>query len=372
MPEPIRWGILGSGRVATGFAAGLRAVPDARLVGVASRSRTNAERFAAGDASIRVHDDYESLVDDPDIDVVYVATPNHRHADDVMTCLSHGKAVLCEKPFTQSLSQAQVVVEEARRKNVFCMEAMWMRFVPAVAELRSLVSAGRIGEVQSVVCDFSTAVSIDPADRLFDPAQGGGAALDLGVYGFSFVHMLLGAADEVTGRARIGSTDVDETMAAISTHANGGLGVVTASLSGSGANHAVITGTEGAIRVAGPLCSPESMEISRHRFEAPQAGVAEAPLVPANTQSRVAKLRQQPAVRGVLQRAKPIVARIRNDVDVVRLPVEQPGYQYEIEEVHRCLRAGETESSVISLSDTLDVMSMVDAAMRGFTSGRAT
>lgn len=247
-----------------------------------------------------------------------------------------------------------------------------MRFVPAVSELRSLVEAGRIGEVQSVVCDFSTSVLADPADRLFDPLQGGGAALDLGVYGFSFVHMLLGAAVDVTGRARIGATDVDETMAAVSTHANGGLGVVTASLSGAGANHAVITGTEGSIRVAGPLCSPESMEISRHRFEAPQPGVAERSQVPATAQSKVAKLRQRPAVRHLLQRAQPVVARLRNDVEVVRATAEQPGYQYEVEEVHRCLHAGHTESSINSLSDTLDVMSMVDSAMQGFAPGAAS
>ena len=175
MTDPIRWGILGTGAIANQFATGLAEVPDARLVAVGSRSRETAEVFAERYRIARRHTSYGALASDPEVDVVYVSTPHPFHRENSLLLLQHGKAVLCEKPFTVNAEQARAVIAEARHRKLFLMEAMWTRFIPTVVKARDLIAQGAIGEVRMVQADFGFRAPMDPQSRLFNKALGGGA-----------------------------------------------------------------------------------------------------------------------------------------------------------------------------------------------------
>lgn len=315
----IRWGILGAGPMAHGFAEGLRWVRSSRVVAVASRRRDRAEILARRARAARVHDDVDALAADPEVDVVYIATPNDRHAADTLACVSVGTAVLCEKPFTLDAAESRIVVDSARRAGVFVMEAMWMRTLPAVRGLVDLLGRGTIGEIRSVHADFSMPVPADPADRRFDPAAGGGALLDLGVYPLSFVDLVLGPVDEVLDVEMASTpTGVDESVLAVTRHGSA-LAVSTASLGSDGPGGATVGGTTGSIRLDGPICRPTRLTVVHGGPGSP-----------------------------------------RRRTETLRFPVMGVGYAHEAIEVVRCLRAGRTESTVMPLDASLRVMELVD------------
>ena len=192
--EEIRWGVVGPGRIAEKVVEDFAVVDGARAVAVASRSLDRAQAFAARHGIERAYGSYAEILADPDVDVLYLATPHPQHHAIALAALRAGKALLVEKAFTATTAGAAEVVDLARETGVFVMEAMWTRFQPAVVALRELVADGAIGEVRSVQADLGVAREYDPADRLFDLALGGGALLDLGVYVVSFAQMLLGHA----------------------------------------------------------------------------------------------------------------------------------------------------------------------------------
>src|SRR5215216_7626821 len=196
-----RWGILGTGNIASQFARGLVALDDAELVAVGSRTAESAEAFGERFSAPRRHASYAALASDPDVDAIYIATPHPLHHDNTIMGLEAGKAVLCEKPFAINAGQAQAMIATARERGVFLMEAMWTRFLPHMVRLRELLAAGAIGEVRMLQADFGFRTSFNPQSRLFDPALGGGALLDVGVYTISFAQMILGEPDRVTGLA---------------------------------------------------------------------------------------------------------------------------------------------------------------------------
>src|SRR5215213_10403881 len=173
-----RWGILGTGAIAKQFVQGLRSLPEAHVFAVGSRSEASAAKFADRRNIPRRHASYEDLASDPDVDVVYIATPHPFHAQNATLCLQAGKAVLCEKPFCVNAAEAERVVELARKKRLFIMEGMWTRFFPLMEEVRRLVSEGAIGEVRMLNVDFGFRAELDPASRLFDQRLGGGALLE--------------------------------------------------------------------------------------------------------------------------------------------------------------------------------------------------
>lgn len=210
MSNRTRWGILGTGRIAGKFAEGLEAVPGAELVAVGSRTQESADAFADERNIPRRHACYEDLAADSDVDAIYVATPHALHHDNALLCIEAGKAVLCEKPFAINEAQAREMVEAARSKGVFLMEAMWTRFLPNVVRLRKLLAEGRIGDVHMLAGDFGFRAAVDPNGRLFDPALGGGALLDVGVYLVSLASMALGEPETVEATAHLGETGVDE------------------------------------------------------------------------------------------------------------------------------------------------------------------
>ena len=190
--KPVRWGVLGTGGIAGTFAADLVRVPGAELSAVGSRSAESAAAFAHRHGFARAYGSWAELAADDDLDVVYVATPHAVHYDAVLTCLTGGKSVLCEKPMTLDLVSSAHLVQEARARGLFLMEAMWMRCNPAVRRIAELVRDGAIGELVSVHADFGLQGPFEATHRLRDPELGGGALLDLGVYPLNLAHLVLG------------------------------------------------------------------------------------------------------------------------------------------------------------------------------------
>jgi predicted dehydrogenase len=315
MNDVVRWGILGTGNIATSFATGVATMPDAQLAAVGSRSMATADLYADRFNIQRRYASYRELAYDPEVDVVYIATPHSAHLENMLLCFEAGKPVLCEKPFTINAAQARTAIEAARKRGLFVMEATWMRFTPLMVALRKMLADGVIGEVRMVSADFGIRVPFDPTFRLFNPALGGGGMLDVGIYPISLAQMILGTPTEVVGLAELGETGVDEQSAAILRYAGGQLAVLHNAIRTETPQEATILGTEGWIRIDPPWWMPESMTIT-----------------------------------------KP-------DADPKRLdiPFVENGYTYEAAEVHRCLAAGELESPLMPLAETVAIMETMDA-----------
>jgi predicted dehydrogenase len=344
MPD-VRWGILGTGAMAGLFAEGLAFVPGSRLVAVGSRSRAAAESFAARFGPLRAHAGYEGLVRDADLDVIYVASRNEFHEEHCLLAIEAGKPVLCEKPFALDATSGARVVEAARRRGVFCMEAMWMRFSPVVREALALARSGRLGEVRMVSAELGFPHVAEAGSRLFAP-PGGGALLDLGVYPLSLAQALLGRPRRIESHAVIGPTGVDEQFTAILDYGEGCQATVAASLRSQLNNAATIHGTEGVLRIEAPLYFPH-----RYGFIAtPRHGGARQ-----GSRGLRARIRLHPLARGLSE----VRARMRQR-DVVR-HAPGNGYGEQAAEVVRCLRSSLRESPEMSLDATLEVLASMDA-----------
>ncbi|MGA5303421.1 Gfo/Idh/MocA family protein [Nucisporomicrobium flavum] len=309
----MRWGILGTGGIAATFASDLPLVPGAELAAVGSRTPEAAAAFAERHGFARAHGSWAELAADPDVDVVYVATPHAYHHAGVMACLEGGKAVLCEKPMTLELATSAQLIQEARTRGLFLMEAMWMRCNPAVRRVQELVRDGAIGDVVTVHADFGLQGPFEATHRLRDPALGGGALLDLGVYPIHLAHLLLGTPATVQSWARLTPEGVDETTGMLLGYESGAVAALTCSISGASRNAASITGTLGRIDLPEGFFMPQSFVLHRD-------GKAET----------------------------------------VEVPFEGRGYQFEAIEVQRCLAEGLPESPLVPHMATLDVMTMMD------------
>ncbi|WP_332876547.1 Gfo/Idh/MocA family protein [Massilia sp. S19_KUP03_FR1] len=309
-----RWGIIGTGKIAKEFAAALRDTPGAILAGVASRSIDSADTFAREQGMATAYGSYQALVDAPDIDLVYIATPHTEHAANALLALEAGKGVLCEKPFTMNRAQAEQVVALARAKNLFLMEAMWTRFMPALAEVQRIIASGEIGTVNQVTADFGFTANAGPEHRLFNRALGGGALLDLGIYPLSIAAALLGPVVAVKAQAEIGPTGVDLNTAFTLRHAGGGVSACACS---------VTTHTPVELTVAGP-----------------------GGYIRMNTRFHQARTITVTRADGVAR--------------TIATPVLGNGYVHEIIEAQRCWQAGLIESPVMTHAETLALMGVMD------------
>jgi predicted dehydrogenase len=310
----MRWGILGTGTIARKFAQGLAVLPDADLVAVGSRAQETADSFGDAFDVPRRYAGYAELAHAPGVDVIYVATPHSLHGDNSELCLQAGKAVLCEKPFAINAGQAEEVVALARKNRCFLMEAMWTRFLPAIEKARQLLADGAIGDVRIVSADFGFRAPFDPQSRLFDPHLGGGALLDVGVYLVSLASMVLGSPTRITSMAHLGRTGVDEQAAMILGYDQGQLAVLTTAIRTRTPQEARLIGTRGWIRLHSPWWCPMTLTLS---------------------------------IEG-------------QEDEVFHLPFEGNGYNYEAAEVMRCLRAGDLESGIMPLAETLTIMETMD------------
>ncbi len=310
----VRWGILGTGWIATQFAEDLPLVDGAELAAVGSRTAGRAEDFARRYGFARAHASWAELAADPDVDVVYVAAPHARHYDAAMACLAGGKAVLCEKPMTLDLPSAAALVQEARGRGAFLMEAMWMRCSPVIRQAVQVVADGAIGDLVSVNADFGLQGPFDAAHRLRAPELGGGALLDLGVYPLHLAHLFLGTPATVRSWARLTPEGVDQTTGILLGYESGAVAALTCSINGPSRNAATITGTTGRLDLPSGFWVPRSYELFRDGHEPER----------------------------------------------VEFPFDGHGYQFEAAEVGRCLQAGELESPLVSQETTLELMNLMD------------
>jgi predicted dehydrogenase len=338
----IRWGILGAGGVAAGFARDLRYVPGAELLGVASRTRQRAAAFAAQFGTPRVYDGYEALIADPDIDVVYIATPNSAHREHCLLSLEGGKAVLCEKPFAVTAAEAREVIAKAREKRLFCMEAMWMRFVPLMREAPALLRSDVIGETRMATIQLGFSNAVDRRRGVFDPVAGGGALLDLGVYPLSLASQLFGAPTQVESQVVVGATGVDEQVSVLLGYSGERQAIITASLRNATPNDAVMMGTDGYMHIKAPLYSPTTLTLTR---------------TPPISTEGVTNSRLRLAY-SLLKRYTPL--RRPGQRRTITRRFHGNGYSYEAAEVMRCLRAGELESAVMPLDETARILDVID------------
>ena len=312
----IRWGVVGPGRVAALVVEDFPFVADARVVAVGSRSAERARDFADRYGLPRAYGSYAELLADPDLDVVYLATPNAQHRTVALAALRAGKALLVEKSFAATRAGAAEVIELARSSGTFVMEGMWTRFQPAVVALRELLADAAIGEIRSVQVDLGIAPAYDPADRLFDLARGGGALLDLGVYAVSFAQMLLGTPASVTAHGSLFPSGADAEAVLLLGYDDGCTATLTTSMRCYLPGHARVFGTAGWIDVLPRFHHPDTLVLHRTGAEP----------------------------------------------ETITRPHLGRGYAHELIEVTECLRAGRRESAVLPLADTLAVQEVLGRA----------
>lgn len=310
----IGWGILATGGIARLFTRHL-VTHGHRVVAVGSRTLANAQAFADEFGIPRAYGSYDELVSDPNVDVVYVATPHHLHAANASAALEHDKGVLVEKPFTLNATEARQVVELAQARGLLVMEAMWTRFLPHMGFVREVVESGRIGDIRSVHADHTQSLPTDPTHRLNDPARGGGALLDLGVYPVAFSHDLLGPPRDVAARAVMTPTGVDASVAVILGHDRDATSTSFSSMRTRGSNRAVVLGTTGRIEIASIWYQAAAVEVRDSRDE--------------------------------------VVARFDE-------PVSSRGMQYQAAEMERLLTAGEMSSPRMSPDESISIMETLD------------
>ena len=349
----IRWGILGTGFIAGEFARGLSWVNKAQLLGISSRKSANAATFARIFQVPKVYDSYQELVRDPDIDVVYIATPNHTHKDLCILCLEAGKPVLCEKPFALNAKETSEIIDVARRQQVFCMEAMWMRFMPLIGEVKKAIESGKIGDIEMLMVDFGYPEANDVDSRFFQ-RLGGGALLDRGIYGLSLAYYLLGVPSEIATLATLSSSGVDEQSSIVLTYPPGKLAVLSQSLKTYSSNQATIMGTTGKITLHELFIKPEKISVTKFTQ---LAQVYPSPLIPLSLKQKlVAAAKQNPTIKRLYLSLSNLARSRKVKIE----PLAGNGYNYEAIEVMNCLANDRLESEIMPLDETLKIMEAVD------------
>lgn len=308
----VRWGVVGPGRIARNVAADFVHVPDAALTAVASRSKERAQAFAAEFGITSVHD-YRTILEDPDVDVLYLATPHPQHRAMALAAIRAGKHLLVEKAFTVTPEATREIAAAAAEHGVFVMEAMWTRFQPAIVRLGELVADGAIGEVSAVQADLGAKQNAAPEDRFFNPALGGGALFDLTVYPISFAQMILGTPASVHAHGLVEGVDVEESV--LLGYPGGRSATLFTSLRCQSPGMARVVGTDGWIEVPPRFHHPSRLVVTRHG-----AGTEELSLPPVGA-----------------------------------------GYSHELAEVTSCVLAGRVESRVMPLADTVAVQDIMAA-----------
>lgn len=315
---PIRWGIVGPGGIANTFADAVQHHTRSQIVAVGSRSRDRAEKFATHHGIPTTHGSYRGLVEDPQVDAVYVASPHSEHREHALLAIAAGKHVLVEKAFARNATEAAEVLDAAAAAGVFVMEAMWTRFLPHVVALRGVLERGEIGEVNTLIADHGQPFSHLPAThRLHNPDLAGGALLDLGVYPVSFAHDILGVPDRISATGSLTPLGVDGQISIALGYGERTQASLHTTLWAKTATTAVIAGTEGRIEIDTNFYSPTSFSV------------------------------------------------IRNDGTWTSFDREvDGGFQYQAAEVARRIAEGATQSPRITHANTLEVMRTMDEIRR--------
>jgi predicted dehydrogenase len=310
----MNWGIIAPGRIAHKFAQDLAQVADAKLVAVASRNYDRAREFANQYGAAHAFGSYEELAQCDEVDVVYIASPHIGHHPHTLLCLQNKKAVLCEKPFGMDAAQVAEMVATAEQNNVFLMEALWSRFMPTIVKTLEIIESGAIGNIKMVRADFGFLADFDPEKRLFNKELGGGALLDIGIYPLFLSYVVLGIPAHINASAVFSDTGVDELLGAVLTYDNDKMAVLDATFRATTNCEGLIYGDKGSITIHGRWHESKSLTV---RYE---DGTNETHHFDRTTW----------------------------------------GYDYEIEEVHRCLQNNQKQSTLWSLQDSKNLMQLLD------------
>lgn len=313
-PSSLRWGILGPGGIARAFTSDLRTA-GLDVAAVGSRRQQTADAFAADFGIPRAHGSYEDLVADPDVDIVYVATPHPMHAANALLAIEAGKHVLVEKPFTLNAAEAAEVRDAAAARGVLAMEAMWTRYLPHMVRIRELIASGALGEVRAVIADHTQLLPDDPAHRINALELGGGALLDLGIYPISFAWDVLGAPLSIAASARLGDAGSDTEVATVMAHESGAISTSLSASRAAGPNTATVIGTQARIEIDRVWYSATSF-----RVVGPDGAVREE---------------------------------YRSDID-------GRGMQYQALAAERVIGEGRTDSDILPIDETIAIMETLD------------
>lgn len=312
----VKWGMIGAGQIASKFATALNSLDHTELAAIASRDPVKASEFATRFHIKKAYGSYEELIVDPEIDVIYIGTPHTEHKAHARLCIEAGKAVLCEKPFTLNYPEAKELVDLAKSNGVFLMEAMWTKFLPTTRIVKQWISNKVIGDIKYMNISFGFRTEFDPCSRLYDPALGGGALLDVGVYPISYaIHLMERLPDKIVSSAYLGQSSVDELNVITLMYKEGMIASLSSAINAPTGNDAIIIGEKGRIVI-------------------PNFWTAES----AEVYDSNGKL-----------------------VDSFFHPFTSNGYVYEAEEVNRCIQEGKKQSDVIPLNDTLEIMKILDS-----------
>ncbi|MEM6316667.1 MAG: Gfo/Idh/MocA family oxidoreductase [Bacteroidota bacterium] len=320
MSKKINWGILGAGKIAGKFARDLATLPDANLYAVGSRNLAKAESFAEELGFQKAYGSYEQLLQDLDLQIVYIATPHVFHCENTLLCLQHKKAVLCEKPFAINSSEVQKMIALSQDKNIFLMDALWTLYLPHILKTKAIVESGELGALVSVRADFGFRADFSPESRLFDLNLGGGSLLDIGIYPALLSLFLLGKPQKVTAAAKIGTTGIDEECAVFLEYASGQTANLHSSLLARTPTEAYIYCEKGYIHI------------------------------PTRFHERVDKVT--------------ILTYENLEETVIPFDYQVTGYAYEAAEAMKCLKAGAIESNLVPHQFSLDLMGLLDEIRR--------
>lgn len=312
------WGIIGIGRIAHKFAQDLRQVADARLLAVASRSAERAGAFAKEYGAAHAYGSYADILDTPDLNAVYIATPHSSHCELTLMCLRQGIPVLCEKPWAMNAEEAELMVHTARERGVFLMEAIWTRFLPSTRKVLQLIKDGAIGEITGLKADFGFRSDHDPNSRLHDPHLGGGALLDIGIYPAFLALLLLGDPMRIKAMARLSPSGVDLDTGFLLQYPSGQIAHLHATLLSRTKTEAFIYGSKATLHWHTRWHEPSQFSILRE---------GERP-------------------------------------ENFTFDYLSNGYHYEAEAVQRCLAAGQTECPELPLDFSLRLTHLLDAVRR--------
>ena len=313
MNKKVNWGIIGLGNIAHKFAADLQLSNSSVLYGVASRDISKAKVFCEKFESATYYGSYEELADDAEVDVIYIATPHSFHLEHSLMCLRNGKAVLCEKPMGINAYQVEQLIREAQSRNLFLMEGIWTRFIPAIEKYLDFLDQEAIGQIVSMQADFGFPADPNPNGRLYNKDLGGGSLLDIGIYPIYLSLLTLGLPDKIRAKARFTDTGVDKFCSMQFDYKEGVGAHLTSSFESDTPTVARIRGTKGNIKLHRRFHHTEKITIEHG-----------------------------------------------GQKKVINRNYKGNGYIHEIEEVNTCLANQETESSKLPLTTSIDLIHIID------------
>lgn len=357
--KKLRWGILGAGNIANQFVAGLYSSSKHMPYAVASRSKDKAQSYSEKWNLEKFYSSYEDLVQDKDVDIIYLATPNSLHFEHAKLCLENNKHILVEKPFTLSSEEAKEVFELAKTKNLFCMEAMWTRFNPLITEVKRLISEDKIGTIVSFSAELGMSQPYDAKSRLYDPKLGGGSLYDLGVYPLSLIQFFAGGKWSAVSSTRKSSSGVDIHLCAQLYNHKAQQAQIMSSLIVDTDSSFRIYGSKACIEILGPIYRPYEYNIKHY------AQYSELDKQPEECQHKSDKMyflqRKFPVLTTLKQRIQQLKNRLFSTNNYI--PYRSNAYQYQADEAYKVIAENKIESEIMSARDTIETLKLMEAIL---------